>query len=257
MKKEIKLILLDLDFTLLNSQRKITPRTLESLKKCQEKGILIGFSTSRGNSNIAEQLKLVEPEVVISSAGGCIYYKNELLHTSIFTLEETKKLFEATYSIFGEGVEVTCDTLDDIFWNRKENKSEQYSPWAKFDDFKNFNQRAMKICIQTTDGEKVKQVAEQISDCDYLPFSDIPWYKLSCKNATKENAIQFLSDYLKIPTENMVAFGDDFSDMGMLKMCGTGVAMGNAIPQVKEIADEITENCDEDGIAVWIEKNLL
>ena len=51
----------------------------------------------------------------------------------------------------------------------------------------------------------------------------------------------------------MIAFGDDFSDMGMLKLCGKGIAMGNAIPQVKEIADDITLTNDEDGVAVYLE----
>ena len=90
-----------------------------------------------------------------------------------------------------------------------------------------------------------------------MPFSDIPWYKFSPKLATKENAISFLSQYLKIPVEKMAAFGDDFSDIGMLKLCGTGIAVGNAIPQVKEIADFVCDSCDQDGPATWIEKNLF
>lgn len=55
----------------------------------------------------------------------------------------------------------------------------------------------------------------------------------------------------------MAAFGDDFSDIGMLKLCGTGIAVGNAIPQVKEIADFVCDSCDQDGPATWIEKNLF
>ena len=74
--------------------------------------------------------------------------------------------------------------------------------------------------------------------------------------ATKENAIEFLSSRLGIPVSQMAAFGDDYSDMGMLKMCGKGIAVGNAIEPVKAITDEITDSCDDDGVAKWISKIL-
>jgi len=147
MKKEIKLILLDLDYTLLNSQRQIKPKTLESLKRCKEMGIMIGFSTSRGIPNIQEQRQIVEPDLIIASAGGCIYYKDELLCTSIFTMEETKQLFEATYAVFGDKIELTCDTLDKLYWNRKEDKSDQYSYASLTGDMID---AIVKICISGT-----------------------------------------------------------------------------------------------------------
>ena len=54
----------------------------------------------------------------------------------------------------------------------------------------------------------------------------------------------------------MVAFGDDFNDIGMLQFCGKGIAMKNAIPEVKAIADEICLSNEEDGVAKWITENL-
>ncbi len=81
--------------------------------------------------------------------------------------------------------------------------------------------------------------------------------KFSKANATKEAAISYLAKYLQISCEKMIAFGDDFSDMGMLQMCGTGVAMGNAIPEVKEIADAVTKSNNEDGVAYYLEQKLL
>ena len=63
-----------------------------------------------------------------------------------------------------------------------------------------------------------------------------------------------MSDFLKIPTAQMISFGDDYSDIGMLKLCGKGIAMGNAINEVKQAADDITLTNDEDGVAVYLEK---
>ena len=58
-------------------------------------------------------------------------------------------------------------------------------------------------------------------------------------------------------TEEMIAFGDDFNDIGMLKLCGKGIAMGNAIKEVKAVANDITKTNNEDGVAYYLEKNFL
>ena len=55
----------------------------------------------------------------------------------------------------------------------------------------------------------------------------------------------------------IAAFGDDFNDIGMLRLCGTGIAMENAIEEVKGVADEVCASNEKDGVAEWIEKNLL
>ena len=54
----------------------------------------------------------------------------------------------------------------------------------------------------------------------------------------------------------MVAFGDDTNDIDMLSMCGIGVAVDNALPEVKEVASEVTLSNDEDGVAAWLKANL-
>lgn len=250
---QFKLILLDLDFTLLHSDRTISCYSLEVLRRFQEKGVLVGFSTNRGVTVIQEYIQQVNPDVVVCNGGAAIFYKNELIHTETFSGEESHKIFAAVYKYCGDQAEITCDTLDKLYWNRKDDKSDNYSTNSVYDDFKNFSEPVMKFCVQTTDEEKARLIASSVDCVDFLRFSDIPWYKFSSKKATKEQAVDFLSDYLKIPVTQMVAFGDDFSDMGMLQRCGTGVAMLNAIPAVKEIADDITLSCDEDGVARWLE----
>lgn len=252
-----KLILVDLDLTLLHSDGTLSERNVAALKKCQQKGILVGFSTSRGTTRLKDFTDRINPEVLICNAGACIYYKNELIHAETFTLEETRGLFSKVYEVCGPDAEITVDTLNDFFWNRVANKSTQYMPESKYNDCKNFPEPAMKFCVQTDDEQKAEAIIKDFPDCSAILFSDIPWYKFSPKSATKENAIAFLSEYLKIPAEQMVSFGDDFADIGMLKATGTGIAMGNAIQQVKDIADGTTLSCDEDGVAYWLEKNIL
>ena len=114
------------------------------------------------------------------------------------------------------------------------------------------------MCIETLDKEKVTAVASRIGleQIDFLPFSDIPWYKLSKKGATKEKAIDALCKHLELSPLQIAAFGDDFNDIGMLKLCGKGIAMSNAIDEVKAIADKICLSNEEDGVAKCIAKML-
>lgn len=254
---ETKLILVDLDLTLLHSDGTLSERTISTLKKCQQNGIKIGFSTSRGTTRIKQYADKINPEILICNAGACIYYQNKLIHAETFTLEETHILFDKVYEVLGPDAEITVDTLDDFFWNKKENKSTQYMPESKFHDCKNFPEPAMKFCVQLTDKEKANAISSTVENCSAVLFSDIPWFKFSPKTATKENGILYLSKYLNIPTEQMISFGDDFSDIGMLKTTGVGVAMGNAIDEVKAAANSHTDSCDEDGVAAYLEKFIL
>ena len=73
---------------------------------------------------------------------------------------------------------------------------------------------------------------------------------------TKEKAILKVCSVLEIKTENITAFGDDYADIGMLKLCGMGIAMGNAIPELKGKADFVTLSNNEAGVAYALEHYL-
>lgn len=254
------IILTDLDGTLFRDDKTISNHTIQVIQKAQEKGILVGVSTARAITSVMEFLGDFKPDFFIANGGGLVIVNGKEIYTCQFTIEETRKMLAKAYEVCGEDAEITMDNATSLFWNRvEEERSGTIKPSATFDDFKDFHHPAMKVCVQTQDKEKAMKIASAvgIENVDMQPFSDIPWYKFSKKDATKERAILALSEYLKTPVEKMAAFGDDFSDIGMLKLCGCGVAMENAIPQVKEIADEITLSNMEDGVAVWMEKNVL
>lgn len=253
---ETRLILTDLDGTLLHSDKTISDYSIRVFNEAKKKNILIGFCTSRGKTNIKSFEDLIQPDIVICNGGGCVFYKGELIHKSEFTLEETRTLLEAAYKECGN-CEITLDVINKVFWNRASDKSTNYDSDSVYDDFKDFKIPAMKICVQTDDARTAEKIAKSIKSCDFLPFSDIPWYKFSPASATKENSIRLLCEKLNIFEKEIVAFGDDFSDIGMLKLCGKGIAMENAIGQVKNVADFITKTNDRDGVAMYIENYIL
>ena len=257
--QKCKLLLFDLDDTLLRSDKTISKRTLEVLEHCRENGYLIGVSTSRGETNSLLYISELRPEVVICSGGAVVKYKDQYIYTAEFTEEETNRMIKTVWDICGSECKMTIDTLNAHFWSFQRNRDEIDASWADtiFADFSNLHERALKLCAEIFQPELAKQLAEALSNCDCIKFVDGEWYKFTKKEATKENAIKKFSEISGIPLSDVIAFGDDLPDIGMLKLCGTGVAMGNAVAEVKEAADVVIGTNDEDGIAEYLLKNCL
>ena len=280
--KKCKLLLFDLDGTLLQSDKTISTRTLSALKKCRGNDILIGVSTSRSEQNSLVFLNELMPDILISSGGALVKYKTEYIYRAEFSEEETNVMIDMARNICGNDCEITIDTIDAHYWNYKIDPKKLDKSWGDsiYTDFSDFNECSLKMCVEIFNQDKADKLTRSLSDCDCIRFSDGFWYKFTKKNVTKENAIMkitevcgfstdsiiaFGDDYADIgmlelcgfSTDSIIAFGDDYADIGMLELCGTGVAMGNAIDEVKERADIVIGSNDEDGIAGFIENEIL
>ena len=254
--ENISIILSDLDGTLFHNDKSISDFTKETIRRAQTKGILFGICTSRAKVNAIKFLEGIEPDILITNGGGIVYYQDKKIYNCEFSVEEVRKLIAAAFEVFGKDVILSADNEHALYSNSKEELGDKF--WT-FNDFLDFNEPCMKMCIESLDKEKVEKVASVIGleNVDYLPFSDIPWYKLSKKAATKEKAIEELCRHLNITSSKIAAFGDDFNDIGMLKLCGKGIAMENAIAEVKQAAGLVCASNENDGVAKWIEENLL
>lgn len=257
--KDIRLLLLDLDGTLLSSQKTILPRTLAALTRCREKGILIGIATSRGEQNALGYLELLRPDAVISSAGALVRLHGDAVHVNGFSGEETAQLLRDLRRIAGHTLPMTVDGVENYYRNYQLPPEETDRTWENgiLTDFDHFCLPSLKICIETDDPHLAECIKASLPHCDCIRFSDGNWYKLTPRGVTKENAILELCSRLGINPENIAAFGDDYADLGMLELCGLGIAMGNAIPEVQAAADAVIGSNDEDGIALWLEEMFL
>lgn len=253
-----RLILFDLDGTLLRNDKTVSERNLKALRKCREKGILIGIATSRGEQNTLSFLNKFKPDVLITSSGALVKFNNEYIYMAEFSESETKQIIAAVREICGSECEITADTADSHYWNYRFDPLKQDPSWGGsiYTDFENFEKRTLKMCAEIFDGERAERLIKLLPDCDCKRFSDGYWYKFTKKGITKENAVMEVCKKLGIRTDEIIAFGDDFADEGMLELCGVGVAMGNAIGSVKEKADIVIGGNDEDSISDFLEKLL-
>lgn len=253
--ENISIILSDLDGTLFHNDKSISDFSKKVIRQVQKKGILFGICTARAKVNAIKFLDGIEPDIFISNGGGIVTYRSKKIYDCKFSIEETRLLIKTAFQVFGSDIAISADNENALYSNSKEELGDKF--WT-YNDFSSFNEPCMKMCIKSLDKEKIEKVAAciGIEKIDYLPFSDIPWYKLSKKDATKQKAIEALCQNLKITAEQIVAFGDDFNDIGMLKLCGKGIAMQNAIDEVKKSADEICDSNENDGVAKWMQKLL-
>ena len=246
----------DLDGTLLRSDKTVSSATCSVLKRCRAAGYLLGIATARILPNALRVLEGIEPDLIISSGGALITHCGRELYRCAFSVEETKAMLSAALSL---QCEITVDTVSEHYWNYTCDPSLLTPDWCRsvYSDFRDFNEEALKICVQISDEGTAERIAASVPDCDYAKFSDVDFYKFTKKGATKEKAAQIAAKSFEIAPEELIAFGDDMVDLEMLRFCGRGIAMENAIGAVKEIADAVTDTNDCDGVAKYLEEMLL
>lgn len=118
---------------------------------------------------------------------------------------------------------------------------------------KNFD----KIIVMASSQKTLDTFSNYLPRDLYIQMADNKLGLIMSKQATKLNGIKTILKKLNISLDNVLAFGDDFNDIEMIQNCYCGVAMSNAIEQLKATADYITFSNDEDGVAKFIDKFIL
>ena len=134
-KNTCKLLLFDLDGTLLQSDKTISKRPLSVLKQCREKGILIGVSISRSEQNSLVYLNELMPDILISSGGALVKYGTEYIYKAEFSVTETNAMIDMARIVCGNDCEITIDTTDAHYWNYKVDPKKLDQSWGEISRF--------------------------------------------------------------------------------------------------------------------------
>ena len=249
-----KLIVLDLDGTLLNSQKNISEGNLSALRNARENGVLIAFSTARSAGAMREYIVAVQPDILISNGGALVERNGEVLFRRQLSAESVRHIIKRCQELSDGKCEVTVDTEQGYFHNHKPDNdfSKLVIPDnGKYSDFSDFNYPAYKVTAEVEREEDARKLAAEIPDCGTISFSGEIWRRFAHIEATKRHALEHICGALSIEPKEILAFGDDYNDIEMLDFC-TGVAMGNAIPDVKAAAEFEADTNDNDGVARFI-----
>jgi Cof subfamily protein (haloacid dehalogenase superfamily) len=257
----IELIATDLDGTLFNSESKITDRNLEAIHKCLGSGVKVIITTAKTVywvKKLILELGLLDPQ--IASAGAAIIDKDLIpVYVKKIPVKDYRKAVRLARQ-YGAGFGASC--LDGFVYYEKENKLLDYiwdtGEQPKYTDNLLKPEIANQVLLITATVNEDEPFNNAVIDCvgDAIKFRrGGPYFLVGCnKNAGKMGALKKIMASLKINSRNIMAIGDSESDIGMIKLAGIGVAMGNASEVLKANADFIVSDNDNDGVAEAIER---
>lgn len=254
MKEEIKLILCDMDGTLLNSRKEL-PSTFETVFETLEKqGIILGIASGRPLSCMRERFpKLHSRMAIIAENGGCVYYKGKVIHLESIPKECCNKVVEKVRSLRDCSL-VLCAMehtyIEDTYESLVKVCQEYYPNLEIVEDLKQVEDSILKMSIRDYDHTAVNTVPafkDFDERMDYAASGE-HWLDVMNLGASKGKGVKILCDYLQLECTQVMAFGDHFNDYEMLKEVKYSYAMGNAIDEIKEICAYTCDSCDEDGV---------
>lgn len=267
-----RLIALDLDGTLLNSKKELSPANDAVLRRAQADGAEIVIATGRFFTALPEWLRTLPYVRYFLTVNGAKLYdraSERVLYQAEIPWRQALEIMD----YFGTLPVVYDCYQDDTAWMSAamlaQAEAYAYDDFYRammrlrqpVDDLKAFLRRRQRdvqktMCLFRPEDmplreQLLRSMAGQFPDTAVT--SSIPNnIELTHKHATKGAALTALAELLGIPKAETLAFGDDLNDVSMLEAAGVGVAMGNAWDAVKKAADAVTETCDRDGVAVYL-----
>ncbi len=262
---KIKIVFFDIDGTLTNSNKVISENTINTLNKLIERNIFIVLCSGRANSYIKQYLKQINKSKYSISNNGALIYDNELNKIIISHTLYSKDL-EYLWNYSNETKSsFIINTVNNKYSNNFVKNKEDKIIIDKLCDIK---EDKVQLVISNDDINVMKELELYINNktnlkvinqsFDYLNEIKDGYYFFDVvnKNVSKGNAINDLLKVLNINKKNSLCFGDSVNDIDMFKSVGISVAMGNAIEDLKNIADYVTDTNDEDGISKFFDKYL-
>lgn len=267
-----KLIALDIDGTLLNTDKKITPDVFSAIQNAKKHGVKVVLSTGRplpGVTPLLEELNLTDDGDYVICFNGAVVQEvkskkvlcNLELELDDFNLiyNEICKKYNSYIHINTPTHLITPNKIPGKYTQLEANINKipvEYKSIEEIDD----NIKFCKVMI-VDESEKLEEIISKIPKEFYDKYTIVrstPFFlEFLNKDANKGTALKALCSNINIPIEDSIAVGDEENDQHMIEYAGLGVAMGNARSSIKDIADFITSTNNENGVAKVINKFIL
>jgi Cof subfamily protein (haloacid dehalogenase superfamily) len=275
----IKVIIMDVDGTLTNSKKVITENTKNALINAQKAGAILVLASGRPTSgliDLAKELKMDENNGLLVSFNGSKVVDcqtNKVLFNETMGIEEGQAVLDHMKKF---DVKPMIDKgnymyVNDVFNNQINYKGTPFNiiqyeaRGGKFklcetDDLAAFADYPLNKILTAGEPEYMKahykEMMEPFKDTLSCMFTADFYFEFTAKGIDKAKALDTVLIPMGYKKEEMIAFGDGHNDASMVKYAGIGVAMANAVDDLKSIADEVTLSNEEDGIAYTLDKYI-
>lgn len=253
--KKIKMVATDLDGTLLRQDKSISEYTAGIIARLRESGVIFVAATARPVRAVREFLPWVEYDAGIFHNGAVIYDAGKRIGG--IGVHNAHGL-TAQVLAARPGCHTAIEADDILYANFDAERIWPGIAYVKTDDFSELKGRdADKVIFEANSLEELEEFRCYLTGELYIQLSENRIAMIMNRGATKNAGIKLLAAQYGVAMSEVAAFGDDYNDIDMLRECGIGIAVANALDEVKAAADEICGSNEEDGVAQWIEENIL
>lgn len=268
----IKLIAIDLDGTLLNRQKELSAENINAVRAAADAGVTIVICTGRpksGTKPFFEQIGLSENEFLILNNGCSVYQSKDwqLIQSAQISLTDVANLHKLCQDYPGVDLTLTAEKDYYVVANQVpalvQYDGDLVFTKVKATSIETLKQKndlifqAMYMGEETLLDQFEADVREKL-DQDYSVVRSQDYIlEVMPKQVTKASALKALAEHLQIDQSQVMAIGDAANDLEMITYAGLGIAMGNASQEIKDIATDVTSDCDRSGVAQAINKYVL
>lgn len=260
-----KIIFSDIDGTLLNADREISDYTIQTVKKLNDTPFILISSRMPAAMRHLQEKMGIQNQPLISYNGGLILVDDKAVSSTEIPIEILEKLHDFNK----DDIHLSLFHHDewfaprDDFWTRREINNTKVHPEIRgnseiIEKWTSESKGAHKIMAMGEE-EKINKIWDYLEENfpeDLHLYRSKPTYiEIAPKSISKLTAVEhLLKNHYQIPLSQSLAFGDNYNDIDMLRGVGMGIAVGNAKPEVLEVAHMVTEPGKEDGVAKSIEQ---
>lgn len=248
----VETIVVDLDRTLLHTDKTLSSYTVTVLQACRKKAIRIMVATARPLRTTKQFCEMIDFDAMVVSNGARVIYGNQRTEYGICQKSAEHLLNTLNHH---PTLRITLETGDCAYSNKP---IEDYETVIS-DDLAGIakSEGVLKILVHIDSENTLAIVKQELTDDLYYTIANGYLMQIMNKSATKWNGIKAMLDIGDCSPNETAYFGDDYDDIEPIKMCGIGIAVSNGIDEVKSVADYIAESNDADGVAKFIEQMLL
>jgi len=267
---KIKLIVSDIDGTIVSNKNEVGDLTKQLVKKLKNKNILLSFASQRVHSSIVPIAEELDVSIPFISLNGSLIQDREnkiILNRSVIDRKYVEKALRLAEKYY---LKIALCYNDRIVYTEDNSVVKDFmtrfgTTYSLVDSYEEYLDNVLEIIMTGNDRNNMREVQRKMR----LPFGmylKVKYFRsqsfqgvynieITRKGISKNTGLKILSKHLKLKKEEVMVFGDWYNDKDLFEFGGTNIALDNAVDELKDMADYITDKSNEDdGIGHFLQK---